>query len=290
MRQMQQSQTQQAQQAQPQAQFSSASGDRVIQQTSVPLRGKVTDATGKGIQAARVAVKSLATGDIVNTSTDAKGEFKASEAPGGTYQISATAPGFQSATVSQVTPLYGAPEPVNLKLDVGATADSVQVTAAAAPVQLEPRAAAGRGGRGSGEANPRLEGQTQDRGAAGRGGGGGGASGGLLKKAALPPPFEYHLLRRTSSRDLTEVLANDTVPPGASLILRITPAADGYLRIVESARIIASPAVRRGVPFETTLPQFDQPGRVELRVYFSSQEGAEAKDQAPAVTIAFNIR
>jgi hypothetical protein len=232
------------------------------------LRGKVTDATGEGIQSASVAVKSLATGDVVNMSTDAKGEFNASEAPGGKYQISATAPGFRSATVSQATPLYGDPEPVNLKLDVGATADSIQVTAGATAVRMEPRAAAGGGGRG-----------------------GGGVSGGLLKKAPLFSPFEYHLLRRTSSGELVEVRANDTVPEGASLILRITPVADGYLRIVPSkGSAIASPQVQRGVTFETALPQFDNPGRVELQVYFSPQAVTESKEQPPAVTIAFNIR
>jgi hypothetical protein len=88
-----------------------------------------------------------------------------------------------------------------------------------------------------------------------------------------------------------EVPANGTVPAGATLTLRITPAADGYLRIVPGTENpIVSPQVHRGVAFETPLPPFDQPGRVELRVYFSPQ-ATEPKQQAtPSITISFNVQ
>jgi hypothetical protein len=80
------------------------------------------------------------------------------------------------------------------------------------------------------------------------------------------------------------------VPAFTALILRVTPISDGYLRIVEGDRIIASPKVRRGVASDVALGTFDKPGRVELQVYFSRQAAA-AKDQAaPAVTIGFNIQ
>jgi hypothetical protein len=82
---------------------------------------------------------------------------------------------------------------------------------------------------------------------------------------------------------LEEVAADGTVPAGATMILRITPSADGDLRIVEGTRTIASHAVRRGKVLDTTLPKFKRPGRVELQVYFPS-------DPQTPVAIAFNIQ
>jgi hypothetical protein len=112
-----------------------------------------------------------------------------------------------------------------------------------------------------------------------------------MKKAKAPASseIEYHILRRIPGGNPVEVAAGETVPPGASLILRVTPAADGYLRIVESAHAIASPKVKRGVAFETELPQFDKPGRVVMQVYFSRQ-AAEAKEQAPSATVTIDIQ
>jgi hypothetical protein len=242
-------------------------------QSGIPIRGTVTDASGAKIPAANVVVRSLATGETVNTATDAKGEFTAPEKPGSAYQISASAPGFKATTVSQVAPATGAPEPVNLRLDVGAANDTVQVEAAASVVPAT--RAAGGGGRG------------------GRGGPAG-VSGSLsaeMKKAKVATPaVEYHLFRRLPGRDLAEVPADGIVPARSRLILRVTANADGNLRIVEGTDTIASPKVKGGVVHEITLRRFDKPGRVELRVYFSGP-ATESKDQAePFVTIAFNVQ
>jgi len=249
--------------------------------SNVPLRGKVTDATGAVVPSASVAVKSLATGETLNTSTDAKGEFSAPEKPGSNYQISASKPGFNAATVNQATPVNGPPDPVNLRLDVGATAETVEVTAAAPTLPATKRAdASGGGGRG-GRVSPGLA---------------GGALSAEMKKAKIAPvpDLEYHLMRRLQGGRLTDVPAGGTVTAGSALILRVRPVADGVLRITEGERTIASSTVRRGVMSETALPVFDQPGRVELQVYFSQQPAASkddlAKQQAPSATITFNIR
>jgi len=243
----------------------------------IPVRGTVIDATGAAVPSANVLVKSLATGETVKTATDAKGEFIAPEKPGSTYEISASAPGFKDTTVSRTAPVNGTPEPVNLRLDVGAASETVAVTAAA-PMVAEARATGGGGG-----------------GARGAPGVAGGSLAEMKKAKAAPlPALEYHLFRRVAGRDVAgrdvaEVPADGTVPAGSSLILRVTPAADGALRVVEGARVIASPKVRGGVMHETTLPRFDKPGRVELQVYFSAQ--TESKfETAPFVTIAFNVQ
>jgi hypothetical protein len=257
-------------------QFRASAGNSLLERDSALLHGVVTDASGAGIRSAAVVVKSLSTGAVVNTSTDDHGEFKANGVPGATYQISASAPGFRSGVVSQVTPVSGTPEPVNLRLDVGSAAETVEVTAGASivPATASPSGSGGGGGR------TRLAGLE------------------TLKKANAAAGLEYHLLRRVPGGDPVEVPEGETVPPGASLILRVTPAADGYLRIAESTRTISSPKVKRGVVFETALPQYDKPGRVELQVYFSRQ-AAEAKEKAakeqdsklaPSATITIDVR
>jgi hypothetical protein len=252
--------------------LSASAGNNFLEQYGVLLHGVVTDPAGAGIRSASVAVKSLSTGEVVNTSTDERGEFKATGVPGGTYQISASAPGFQSATVSRVTPATGIPEPVNLQLGVGAATQTVEVTAGAS--MIAPRAAPVRAGTGGFDA---ISPMTDKK-----------------AKAAPKPGLEYHLLRRVPGGDPVEVPPGETVPPGAGLILRVTPAADGYLRIAEGSRAIARPKVKRGVAFDAALPPFDQPGSVELQVYFSPQ-AAEAKEkdskaQAPSATVTIEIR
>jgi hypothetical protein len=188
------------------------------------------------------------------------------------YQISASAPGFQATTVSQVTPVTGAPEPVNLRLNVSAATETVEVTGATAEVSTTRAVSAGNGGRG------------------GRGGAGfGGALAEKKAQVAQPPVVDCHLMQRQGGK-LQEVNADGTVQAGSSLVLRVTATAEGYLRIVEGTRTIASPKVRGGVMHETTLPKFDKPGRVELRVYFSGRAFASKDESAPFVTIAFNVQ
>jgi hypothetical protein len=276
------------QQSQTQAQLGPAVGNGFFQQNNAPLRGTVTDSAGTAIPAASVAVKSLATGETVNTSTDAKGEFAAPEVRGNAYEISASKPGFRSVTVSEATPLSGVPAPVKLKMDPGANSQTVEVTASASTVPAD----------GDKLATGALA-TLPMTGAAGVGGGGGRGGRGVAAPArmsakAAPSPrplLEFHLLRGIAGGEAVEVPANGTVPAGATLTLRITPAADGYLRIVPgTGSPILSPQVRRGVAFETPLPAFEQPGRVELRVYFSLQ-ATESKQQAtPSLTIGFNVQ
>jgi hypothetical protein len=154
---------------------------------------------------------------------------------------------------------------VKLTLQVGATAETVEVTAAAAPVQLDARSAAPRDGFAGGIVNMKKA------------------------KSIAEPAIACQLLRQVPGGDPMVVPADGTVAAGSVLILRVTPPADGYLRIVNGTRTLANPKARRGVPSETILPPFDQPGRVELQMYFSRQAG-ESKQQAPSVSLAFTVQ
>jgi len=249
-------QMQQADQSQTQGRLQNS----FVPASPVPVRGTVTDATGAAISSAQVMVKSLATGETVKISTDDHGAFTAPELPGSQYLVTASAPGFQTATLRDVTPAT----PVKVALQVAAATETLEVTAAA-PVQLDARSAAPRAGFA-------------------------GAVGGLKKvQSAAAPAIACQLLRQVPGGDPIVVPADGTVAAGSVLILRVTPPADGYVRIVNATRTLANPKVQRGATSETTLPPFDQPGRVELQVYFSRQAG-ESKQQGPTVTLAFTVQ
>jgi hypothetical protein len=198
----------------------------------VPVSGTVTDAAGAAIPSAQVLIKSLATGETVNTSTDDRGQFTAAQPPGTTYLVTASAPGYQTATLRDVAPAT----PVNLTLQVGATADTVEVSAAAASVQLETRSAAPRAALA-----------------------GAGAVGGMKKvQSVAAPAIACQLVRQVPGGDPVIVPTDGTVEAGSVLILRVTPPADGYLRIVDGTRTLANPKAQRGVTSSTTLPPFDR--------------------------------
>jgi hypothetical protein len=111
-----------------------------------------------------------------------------------------------------------------------------------------------------------------------------------MMKSARASVLEYQLLRALPGRKREEVHAEESVTAGASLILRVTPNSDGYIRIVDGNRTIDGPAVKRGKAAEIALGTFDQPGRVVLQVFFSPRS-TDAKDQtAPSVTISFNVQ
>jgi Carboxypeptidase regulatory-like domain len=238
--------------------------NRMFGSANVAVNGTVTDATGAAVPAATVSVKSVGNGEVVNATTDPKGQFMASGAPGDTVEVTASAPGYRSTTIRETTPASGLAAPVNLKLEVAAASQTVEVTAQAT---LQPNDALSAGLAGASVAEMKA------------------------KKVAPAPELPYHLLRRTSSGELIEVRAEETIPTGSALTLRATPGANGYLRIVVDGRTVANPKVTRNVLSETALPQFDTPGRVEVQVYFSRQAG-EAKSQAtgPAFTIAIHVQ
>jgi hypothetical protein len=258
----------------------------------VEVRGLVTDASGAAVPEAAVEIESASTGAVVKTFTNERGEFSAPGVAGSAYRITASARGFRTATVSGVTPPMGMPGPVNLRLDVGASAESVTVTSAAAPLDAAAPARgaiAGRGGRG-----------------------GAGAGGFAMKKAApelpqaadamnLPatprpahPDLQYRILRRLPGGDRVEVPAGGNVAVGATVTLQITPGADGYLRIAQAGgRAIVNRAVRRAQPLETPLPKVRKAGRAEFRVSFSRQPFPSKKPDAAdaeALTLTLNYQ
>ncbi len=100
------------------------------------IAGVVTDPSGAVIPAAAVTLKSLDTGAVQSTTTNASGAYRFSLLKPGNYSVSAAKVGFQtsqrevSAAVSQVVT-------ADLALQIGQEAQTIQVTEAAAVLNPE---------------------------------------------------------------------------------------------------------------------------------------------------------
>lgn len=98
------------------------------------LTGNVMDPSGGAVPDATVVVKNSSTGATFTLKTTANGVYRTPALVPGTYEITVTARGFQTAVVSGVLVLVGQPRGQNFTLKVGAVSQRVEVTAA--PAQL----------------------------------------------------------------------------------------------------------------------------------------------------------
>ena len=98
------------------------------------IRGTVFDATGATVPGAKITATNVATGvETTREATDA-GLYVIAPLPAGTYRLTASAPGFRVLVQEQVVVDALTTLEADLKLEVGATAESVTISAA--PPQL----------------------------------------------------------------------------------------------------------------------------------------------------------
>ncbi len=101
------------------------------------LVGTVTDPSGALVPGAKVTLTNLDTGVVSNGVTNAEGNYYIPFLAVGNYQLAVEAAGFK-AYVQKGIQLRAAETPrINVKLEVGATSESVQVTGAAPLLQTE---------------------------------------------------------------------------------------------------------------------------------------------------------
>ena len=105
------------------------------QGTTSRLVGTVTDPTGAIVPGAKVTLTNEATGVAFITTTTQAGTYAFEAIQVGTYRIDITAQGFKKFTSPENKVIVSEPTTVNVKLEVGANTESVQVTAAAELVQ-----------------------------------------------------------------------------------------------------------------------------------------------------------
>jgi hypothetical protein len=99
------------------------------------IDGVVTDPTGSAVPAADVTVTNVATGSVVKTSTNEKGEYVVPSMQAATYRVNVSKSGFKVASIENVVMNSGVPATVNVKLEIGQTSETIEVSAGAEIVQ-----------------------------------------------------------------------------------------------------------------------------------------------------------
>jgi hypothetical protein len=104
------------------------------QVSSGSLVGNVVDASGSAIAKAKVDVKNVDTNVVSSTTTDDAGGYRVGNLVAGTYEVTATANGFATATLANVSVNSNKISTANVTLTVGTVSTTVEVTAAAAVI------------------------------------------------------------------------------------------------------------------------------------------------------------
>lgn len=94
------------------------------------ITGSVHDSNGAALPDAAIDVFNVATGEHLKLSSNGNGDFTTPTLRAGTYNITASRAGFKSAVQSGIILEIGHSPAANLVLEVGATSESVEVSAA----------------------------------------------------------------------------------------------------------------------------------------------------------------
>src|SRR5881396_2575875 len=106
------------------------------QVTGATLSGTVTDTSGAVIPGVMIAIKNRATGVVRSLTTGEAGFYSAPNLQAGSYDVTASAPGFSTVAQSNITLTVAAQQQLNISLKVGEIAQIVEVTEAAPLVQV----------------------------------------------------------------------------------------------------------------------------------------------------------
>ncbi|MDQ6701589.1 MAG: carboxypeptidase regulatory-like domain-containing protein, partial [Acidobacteriota bacterium] len=98
--------------------------------------GNVTDPSGGAVPAAKITVTEAATGQSRSTGTSAEGFYAIPSLRPAIYNLTVEAPGFRSHNQTGITLGADQTASVNVKLELGATSDTVSVAADSAQVDL----------------------------------------------------------------------------------------------------------------------------------------------------------
>jgi len=100
------------------------------------LSGTITDPSGAAVASANVVIRNSATGVTREVSTNADGFYSAANLLPGEYEVTISATGFNTEVKKGITINVGSQPVFSLALQIGAVANSVEVTTEAPTVQL----------------------------------------------------------------------------------------------------------------------------------------------------------
>ena len=109
----------------------------VAQRDLGTITGTITDSTGAAVGSVKITITDDATGVTTTTVTNDTGSFSRPALNPGTYTVTAEAPGFQKAQQKNILVNPNQPVQVNLALQIGNSAQTIEVTAAAPLLQTE---------------------------------------------------------------------------------------------------------------------------------------------------------
>ena len=104
-------------------------------QSTGSIIGIVTDASGAVIAGAKVVVTDTRTGVTRTLKSDNAGDYSVPSLPPGVYQVVATANGMQTVTINNITLSVSSTIPVNVKLGIASSSQTVQVDASAVAIE-----------------------------------------------------------------------------------------------------------------------------------------------------------
>jgi Carboxypeptidase regulatory-like domain len=100
------------------------------QAPTVSLVGTVTDPAGAAVAGARIQAVNQATGQSFTTSASASGQFSFPALPPGRYTVTVSKSGFSRRTIQNINLAAGEPRELNIRLRLGTTAATVEVSPA----------------------------------------------------------------------------------------------------------------------------------------------------------------
>ncbi len=103
----------------------------LAQSGTTSLRGTITDPTQATLSGAQVTLSSPERGFSRTVTTSPSGGYEFLQLQPGTYQLTVAMSGFRKAEQKQIQLLVDTPSTINVKLDVGAATETVEVTGAA---------------------------------------------------------------------------------------------------------------------------------------------------------------
>ncbi len=100
----------------------------LAQSGTTSLRGTITDPTQATISGAQVTLSSPERGFSRTVTTNPSGAYEFLQLQPGTYQLTVVMTGFRKAEQKQIQLLVDTPSTINVKLDLGATTETVEVS------------------------------------------------------------------------------------------------------------------------------------------------------------------
>lgn len=98
------------------------------------LTGTVFDPSGAAVNGATVTVVNVATGQTETATTKTLGDYRFNDLPVGAYNITAGSPNFKTTTLTNIPVELNKIGTANIKLEVGSSATTVEVSGVAPPV------------------------------------------------------------------------------------------------------------------------------------------------------------